>query len=209
MNKKQLKEIKINGVTFLLDYQYQFVADLVSDKFKPSCAMINQAFMYDPTTAKRLIKAAIQEGCADDVAMTFVISMALQSWGELAQSGELIAQMFKKHPTDLFARCIYANQLIFCGQVKLVPAIFGHTFDLAKLTEKRELPLTVFVRFMAVACDYYFDKRDFANFAKYLSYLQEGAPEHEETQEYLSSLQEMNERSKMNGRSAMDDGNIH
>lgn len=183
MNNKQLKEIKINKVTFIIDYQYQMIVDLISSKFEKETMVIEQMFIQDVKITKIIIDNSISQGCIEDVAFTYFLSMALQNLGELKKAEKLIMKLYHKYPQDILARCAYANHLMFfSNKVDKVPSVFNNRFDIKEISVERELPLITFIHFMAVSCNYYLIKNDMPHFMKYLSYLTEVAPEHEETQ---------------------------
>lgn len=183
--KQKLTKIQINGETFFIDHTHEFVCDLVSEKFKKPAALIDEFFFQDPKAAQKLIDAAVMDGCADDVAMTYFLSMALQNYGQIARAGLLVTQMYNKHSSNLLAKCAYANHLMFHTKIDEMPAVFNNDFDLTKITTERTLPLPVFVQFMSFACDYYYINNDLNNLHNKLVHLLDGAPKHEATQRFL------------------------
>ncbi len=191
MSKKQLKKIEINKVTFFLDHRYQLVMDLISPEFEKKALIIDQLFGRDDRSAKILVDAVLQDGCANDVAMTYFIAMILQNYGEIERAGKIITRMYQVYPSDLLVRCAYANHLIFRDAFDEIPAVFNHTFDLEKVCDERELPLITFIHFISVARNYYMFKNDVPHVVKYFSYLFEAAPEHAETQDFLRELMEL------------------
>lgn len=187
-------KIQINNVTFSLDPQYDFVTQLIPSKFDQQVSIINQMFFVDKKATKLLIDAALKDDCANNVAMVYFLSMALQSYGELEKAKKIITQIYQDHPSNLLARCAYANHLIFNDKIDEIPAVFNHTFDLEKNCTERELPLIIFVQFMEIACIYSIAKNEPRNFMKYFSYLMEAAPEHDTTQGLLKNLMEVTGR---------------
>ena len=194
MSQKQLKKIQINGATFCLDHRYQLVMDLVLPRFEQASLIIDQLFGRDDKAAQLLIDAVLEDGCEDDVAMTYFLTMALQSYGELERAGVIIARMYHNNPSDLLAKCAYANNFMFHNALDEIPAVFNNTFDFEKVCTERELPLITFVQFMSIACTYYFVKNDSHNCIKYLSYLLEAAPEHPETKRVFSWIERVCEK---------------
>jgi hypothetical protein len=188
MHKKQLKKITINKVAFFIDYRYELVMSLISPEFEKQSLLIDQLFEQDMDTALKYADEVLKKGCSHDVAMIYFLSMLLQNCGNFKKAGTILTQLHKNHPTDLLAKCAYANHLMFHGRFDELPALFADTFDLAKLTTERELPLVTFAQCMSIACQYHMFKRDIPNFKKFLSYLMKGAPEHSETRRLVGCI---------------------
>ncbi len=185
----QLKKITINNHTFVLDEKYQLIMDLISPKFEGKSLIIDQLFGRENEIAQAAIDSIIKDGCLDDPAMTYFITMALQNYRKHNQAARILKQLYLLHPTDLVARCAYANYLLMSNRIDEIPTVFGNSFDLSKLWSAKVLPFVLFVDFMAIVCNYYLLKKDIPNFLNYLSYLTEAAPEHYETQKFLELLQ--------------------
>jgi|GEM_PF-3452256 len=190
MYQKQLHPIQINNTTFLLDHKYEMVGDLISEKFHHTAKALGHTFLNNAAVTKLKITKILDDGC-DDLAMIYYMAMAFYCYREFKTAGKIITKMYKDHPTELLAQCAYANHLLLNNKIDAIPAIFNNTFDLTKIYTKQEIPLILFVEFMAIACDYYYKKNDIANFKKYLSYLEEGAPDHEETLQRLDEAERL------------------
>ena len=188
MSGKHLKKIEINGVAFILDHRYQQVKDLISSKFKTQADQIEKLIGKDDKAAKTSIDKLLKSGCEDDIAMTYFLATQLQNYGKFERAEKVFTKMYQDNTLDLLAKCAYANHLIFKEEFDKIPDIFNNTFDLDKVCSERELPLITFVQFMSIARTYYFAKNDEANCLKYVYYLIEAAPRHEETRAFGADI---------------------
>ena len=178
---------KINGTTFYLDPRYDLVMDLISAPFARQAEAIDRLYGYDDRMARVLIGQELQKEYFRDPAMAYFLSMALLNYGELEKSQELTLHTYRENPDNLLARCAYANNLIFQVRIDEIPTVMSSTFDLSKISKKRELPLIEFIKFMDIAGTYYYLKKDF-RFADYVSILMKAAPNHPDTKIHLRNL---------------------
>lgn len=179
--------IKIHGSIFHIDLQHEWIVDLVPASFAKQAEQIERLFGNDDKKVRALVEQAIQEGYAKDPATGYFLSMIFLNYGELKKANQLTLALYQANPDSLIARCAYANNLLFHKKVNEIPPVFNNTFDLSKVTNRRELPLAEVIKFLDLAAIYYSIKHD-PRVQEYVALMVAIAPGHSDTKRQIANL---------------------
>ena len=117
------------------------------------------------------------------------LSIAYLAAGDQEHATALVREAYRRHPQYLFAKVNYANLCLHQGEIRKIPGIFDHAFDLKQLyPHRKRFHVSEFTGFAWIMCRYFCAIGERETAALYYQMLKQVTPRHPMTKQAKRAL---------------------